>query len=419
MLSFFNKLLNLPQTEVTDYKIVDNKIYLNVKSTSDEIPCRKCGKPTKSKGYAEKREIRHLPMNGKECYLEIEAKRGICMECDEHPTTNQRLEWYDYKSRYTKDYTKDLMLSLVNSTLEDVAIKNNLSADTISRILKQEISQKVNWAEFQRLGLIGVDEIALKKGYKDYLTIITSKQQNNKVRILAVLEGREKETVKEFLKEIPSKLKKTITGYCCDMNEGFINAAKEALKSTPIIIDRFHVAKLYRKCLVNLRQSELLRLRKALSSAKYKELKVAISILRRNVELVSKQERIELEKLFKLSPKLRSGYRLCRQLTSIYNSKIGKKRANNKINQWITRVQATDLECFDSFIQTLKKYQNHIIQYFNGRHSSGFVEGFNNKIKVIKRRCYGIFDKSSLFRRLFLDTVGYSTFLDNTGVAMA
>jgi len=50
------------------------------------------------------------------------------------------------------------------------------------------------------------------------------------------------------------------------MNEGYINAAMEVLKSTPIIIDRFHVAKLYRKCLVNLRKSELIRLRKQLTT---------------------------------------------------------------------------------------------------------------------------------------------------------
>jgi hypothetical protein len=41
-----------------------------------------------------------------------------------------------------------------------------------------------------------------------------------------------------------------------------------------------------------------------------------------------------------------------------------------------------------------------------------------NKIKVIKRRCYGIFDENSLFRRIFLDTEGYARFLNRTGVAM-
>ena len=74
---------------------------------------------------------------------------------------------------------------------------------------------------------------------------------------------------------------------------------------------------------------------------------------------------------------------------------------------------------FNSFIGTLKKYKTHIVQYFKGRHTSGFVEGFNNKIKVIKRRCYGVFDENSLFRRIFLDTEGYKRFLNRTGVAMA
>lgn len=110
MKSFLNKLLNLPETEIIDNKIENNKVYLTVQSTFDEVPCRKCGGPTKSKGYAEERKIRHLPMNEQECYLVIKAKRGICENCDDHPTTNQRLEWYEYKSRYTKDYLKSLMI---------------------------------------------------------------------------------------------------------------------------------------------------------------------------------------------------------------------------------------------------------------------------------------------------------------------
>ncbi|MGD9732795.1 MAG: transposase, partial [Desulfamplus sp.] len=34
------------------------------------------------------------------------------------------------------------------------------------------------------------------------------------------------------------------------------------------------------------------------------------------------------------------------------------------------------------------------------------VEGLNNKIKVIKRRCYGIFNIKHLRHRIVLDTLG-------------
>jgi transposase len=410
MPQFLNDLLNLPNAKVIDYQIINDKIYIDVESIINDIKCQSCKGPTTSHGSAEVRDIRHLPMNGYECYLRIKTKRGICEKCDDRPTTNQRLEWCDHNCRYTKSYLSYLILLLVNSTLEDVAIKENISADTMGYILDTCISNKVDWRQYTSLGLIGIDEIAIRKGYSDYLTIITSRY-NNKVRIIGVLKGREKSTVKAFLKAIPSRLKHKIEGVCCDMNEGYINASLEALKKAPVIVDRFHVAKKYRQCLVEIRKSELSRLRQKLSEKRYKDLKLSVSILRRNIELVSKEDRKELEKLFRYSPKLRRGYRLCRQLTSIYNSKIGRRQATHKMNRWIEKVEQSGLTQFNTFINTLKKYQRHIVQYFKGRHSSGFVEGFNNKIKVIKRRCYGIFDENSLFRRLFLDTEGYNKYL--------
>ncbi|MEO0646349.1 MAG: transposase, partial [Cyanobacteria bacterium J06650_10] len=40
----------------------------------------------------------------------------------------------------------------------------------------------------------------------------------------------------------------------------------------------------------------------------------------------------------------------------------------------------------------------------------GFVEGFNKKVKVLKRLCYGLFDLDQLFQRLTLDTKGFQLF---------
>jgi transposase len=47
---------------------------------------------------------------------------------------------------------------------------------------------------------------------------------------------------------------------------------------------------------------------------------------------------------------------------------------------------------------------------FQDRQTSGCVEGFNNRVKVLKRRCYGIFDVGRLFQRLTLDLHGYHLF---------
>lgn len=55
------------------------------------------------------------------------------------------------------------------------------------------------------------------------------------------------------------------------------------------------------------------------------------------------------------------------------------------------------------YIATLEKYKPYTANYFKMRKSSDFIEGINNKLKVAKRRCYGIASVKTIFQRLFLD----------------
>src|SRR5467141_1469010 len=61
-------------------------------------------------------------------------------------------------------------------------------------------------------------------------------------------------------------------------------------------------------------------------------------------------------------------------------------------------------------LTTLEHWIDDIANYFIDRHTSGFVEGFNNKLKVVKRRCYGILNVTHLFPRIHLDLYGHSLF---------
>jgi transposase len=57
-------------------------------------------------------------------------------------------------------------------------------------------------------------------------------------------------------------------------------------------------------------------------------------------------------------------------------------------------------------VTTLDNWCGKINNYFIRRETSGFVEGLNNKIKVIKRRCYGIYNLGRLFQHIWLDVQG-------------
>jgi transposase len=78
-----------------------------------------------------------------------------------------------------------------------------------------------------------------------------------------------------------------------------------------------------------------------------------------------------------------------------------KKSGRRALRRWMAAVRESGLDYFDKFLTTLEKRMDIITNYFISRSSSGWVEGLNNKIKVLKRRSYGIKNLASLFRRIY------------------
>ena len=117
-----------------------------------------------------------------------------------------------------------------------------------------------------------------------------------------------------------------------------------------------------------------------------------------------------LERLFTYSPALQQAYTFRQDLTAIFELPLTKAAAILKIDAWCAAVRTSGLKCFDHFLTTLHHWHDEITNYFHHRYNSGFVEGLNNKIKVIKRRCYGILKVEHLFQRLYLDLEGYRLF---------
>ena len=134
-------------------------------------------------------------------------------------------------------------------------------------------------------------------------------------------------------------------------------------------------------------------------------------IIRKQHECLTEADKSKLALLYHYSPTFKKADQYALKLTNIFNTHCKRKLASDKINRWIDMVEKSDVTCFNSFIETLKKYQSYILNYFKDRKNSGFVEGLNNKIKVAKRRCYGLLKTESFVHRLFLDLNGYEMFI--------
>lgn len=186
--------LDIADVEVLDSEITqDGRLIISVESQVDTITCGICHQTISCNyGHGDPIELRHLSVLGLETYLHIRPRRGQCQSCLHEPTTTQVLSWYQQRSPHTRAYDTYLLKQLVNSTIEDVRLRENLGYDAIVGALNRQVESEINWAEVEDLRTVGIDEIALKKGHKNYAAIVTGRQANGKIRVLAVLPDRKK-----------------------------------------------------------------------------------------------------------------------------------------------------------------------------------------------------------------------------------
>ena len=287
MTTSFSIELNLPHVEIDNVRIDQDRNYIiEVHSTLIGGRCHQCGQPiTKFHGYDRELQIKHLPIFGRETTIIIRLPIYQCLNCPKKPTTTQQVAWRERKSAHTRAYEKHLLLERIGSTVEEVSIREGLGYEAVMGIVRRHIRDEVDWAEFERMDQLGLDEISLKKGHKDFVTIVSARNEGE-IHLLAVVADRKKATVKAFLQRIPRSLRQTVGSICSDLYEGFINPAKEVFgQRVRIVLDRFHVAKLYRKGLDTLRKQELNRLKNELTEQAYGQLKGVMWVLRKKKRL--------------------------------------------------------------------------------------------------------------------------------------
>jgi transposase len=404
--------LGIPEVRVLQTEVnAQGALSITVESTQSGTLCRRCGREIrKPHGRDEWVTVRHLSVLGRPTYLRYRPRRFRCPTCPGGPTTTERLAWHVPPSPHTVAYDEHLLLQVVHATVEDVSRKEGVAYDRVLGVLERRIQAEVDWAAYTGLDTLGLDEMALQKGQRDFVVIVTARLPEGRLVLLGVLPDRKKATVAAFLRAIPRPLRVTIQTVCCDMYEGYTEAVRKELPGAQLVIDRFHVAEKYHAAADTLRKQELKRLKGELPEEEYQLLKGHLWAFRKHPEDLKPEEQRILERLFSHAPQVKVAYDLRQELTAIFEQPLTRKAAKLKIHAWIKRVQKSGLTCFDTFLKTLTAWWDEITNYFVTRANSGFVEGFNNKLKVLKRRCYGLFNLKHLFQRIYLDLEGYRLF---------
>jgi len=227
-----------------------------------------------------------------------------------------------------------------------------------------------------------LDEIAPEKGHGNFLLIISAPELGI---ILDVLKDRKKASLEDWFDTRGPDWCAAVEVCCADMWDAYHEAAQAKLPKARVTVDRFHVMKTLNAALTKARRA----IQKTATDTVQPLLKNSRWLLVKNAENLTAGERERLAAMLAASPELKQCYELKEDFRQWFNASSDRVTADRQLSEWVVRVQASGLKALQVFTQTVSNWRERILNYFDGRHSNGFAEGANLKIKLINRRAYG------------------------------
>jgi len=330
---------------------------------------------------AEPRRVRDMTVGGYSAYLEFTQRRFECTLCQK-PFTEQWESIGSYR-RYTYRYELYLCQQCHARSVRDVSRQEALDYHAIEEIY-------LDWVERTRttplpttpLRRLGIDEIALRKGRKDYVLVLTDLERQC---VLTVLPDRTKETLETYLDTWTPEQRASVEQVAMDRWDPYRLAVEAKLSQAHIVADRFHVMQNLTAQVTTARRE----IQRDVPDDEKEQLKGLRWILVKNAVTLNEPERAKLELMYALSPQLKQLHQLKESFRTIFETQQSRDQAATQLEGWITQVEALGVKSLGRFVGTLRNWWDYILNYFLDRVTSGFVEGMNNRLKLIKRRGYG------------------------------
>ena len=206
--------------------------------------------------------------------------------------------------------------------------------------------------------------------------------------VLDVLTDRKKATLIAWLEQPPVGIDLSQLAFAAtDLWNHYREAVHSVFPDVAVVADRFHVVQNLHKTIHKIRREAQ---KKAANEDERAQLKGLRYLLLKNACNLTNSEKERLTKLADSHPELYQLWQLRQALHDWYETEMTPALARPALNDWITQARRLGLKHLNAFCDMLTTWQDEIINFFYHRITSGFVEGMNSKIRVLKRIAFGI-----------------------------
>lgn len=211
----------------------ENKIVIYLKSTIHEDKCPVCGSKVSDLHNTYHRIIQSIPVRNKTTYLDVIAYKYDCINEDcERKVIMQGLPFALASQRRTDDLNCLILATSMFLSNEGTSKVLRLLGVDVSNDSVKRLIDRIIIKDDKEVEEIGIDDVAIRKG-QSYATSIYDMSDHH---LIALLDGRDKDTVVEWLKE-----HKKIKLVARDRASAYANAISEVLPDCVQVADRFHL----------------------------------------------------------------------------------------------------------------------------------------------------------------------------------
>lgn len=383
MQPLFTQLLKLDGITVEDYYDLGEELVLTVEAETNSAICPRCGQTSKNIHENHFHLARDLNFGERKVLLKYNRRQFKCYECKK--PFSEKLDLIGERRRSTDRFAEMIVKQVMHSDTHNVAKNHGITDDEVWSIVEY-MSQKKWSLELSELKRLGIDEIALKKGQGDYVTILVDL---DKKELIDLVKSRQHRDIKEVLKGWDSEVLGQIEEVSIDMSGNYRSLVEKMLPNAEIVADRFHVAKLLGDELNRARNQEKRALNKIEDKAEQAKLAAVLSNskypLLKPEQNLTEQQKLKLDEIKEALPRLAKMHQQKEAFRDIFETVKTGTEGMIKIAAWMKKSQ----EIFKDSVGTIGRWFGEITNYFESRTTSGAVEGINNKLKLIKRSGYG------------------------------
>ena len=387
--NFITNLLDLKGVNVTKFRNRKNRIRIHIELPIKEHTCPCCNSKTSKVHDYRFQLIKDIPIYYKDTFIYYRKRRYVCKQCGKR--FYEKNSFLPKRARKTNRLSAFIIEQLKEKqSMKDIARISNVSSTTVANLLPYLATSASYLPE-----VLCIDEFRGNAGnYKYQVSLIDGKLG----KPIDIIECRHKHYLFSYFNKFTKTERKKVKYVVMDLWLPYKDLAKTYFPNAQIVADRFHYVRYIVQAVDTVRK----KVQNNLTLEERRYFKHSRKLLLSRYINLSKEQRKELEYiLINYSEELRIVYNEKEALLNIIHSDE-KYGAIDKLNKWIKDNLDSNYEvlteCAKTYTNWIKEIRNSLLVPY----SNGVTEGYNNKIKVLKRIAFGFRNFQNFKTRILL-----------------